>query len=58
LRARWVGRIESGVHGAVVVDFDDFTEVAGLVLPRSRRVSFDGEALAHTTAPLAALEAH
>jgi hypothetical protein len=58
LRARWVGRLESGVNGEVVVDFDDFTERGGLVLPRSRRVTFDGEALEHLAFPLAVLEAN
>jgi len=55
-RMSWYGRLTSGPNGQVVVDFADFEPVAGLVLPRSREVHFDGRRLDHLSGRLATLE--
>ena len=57
VRASWVGRVDTGPNGAVVVDFSDFGEVGGLTLPRARMVTFDGAPLAYLSGPLAVLDA-
>lgn len=52
LRAQWNGRFDGGARSDVAVDYSDFRSHGGLVLPHARRVTVDGQAIAHASGAL------
>ena len=56
VRAAWRGRFGTGSIGQVVIDYSDFRETGGLLLPHAREVSFDGQRDESMSGPVESLE--